>query len=49
MYGFAPEGWIHELNRLFPNLWTDLRKALENPKRFMNDDCVKFIGDVPSW
>ena len=40
---FPPEAWIHNLNRLFPNL------ALEAPKRFMNDECVKFIGDVPSW
>lgn len=46
---FPPGAWIHELNRLFPNLWADLRKARENPKRYMNDECVKFIGDVPAW
>lgn len=30
---YPPDRWIRQMNRKYPNLWTDLRKAYADPER----------------
>ena len=33
---YAPDVWIRQLNRTYPNLWTDLRKVYAEPEKILN-------------
>ena len=44
---FPPERWIHELNRMFPSLWTDLRKALADPRKILKGAAMELLDGLP--
>lgn len=48
---FAPDRWIRQLNRMIPNLWTDLRKTYADPTRLMKPDsgAMELLHFVPEW
>ena len=48
---YAPDVWIRQLNRTYPNLWTDLRKVYAEPEKILNSKSggVSLIKNVPDW
>lgn len=48
---YAPDRWIRQLNRMIPNLWTDLRKSYEEPLRVLNakSGALDMLRAVPDW
>lgn len=48
---FPPDRWIRELNRQYPSLWADLRKARENPGKIVrkNTEGMKLLSGIPDW
>jgi hypothetical protein len=48
---YAPDRWIRQLNRMIPNLWTDLRKSYAEPTRLMKADsgAMELLHSVPAW
>jgi len=48
---YAPDVWIRQLNRTYPNLWTDLRKVYAQPETILNSKSggVSLIKNVPDW
>ena len=48
---YAPDVWIRQLNRKYPNLWTDLRKMYAQPERILNSKSggIGLIKNVPDW
>ena len=48
---YAPDVWIRQLNRTYPNLWTDLRKVYAEPERILNTKSggLGLIRNVPDW
>lgn len=48
---YAPDRWIRELNRRYPNLWTDLRKGFNEPSTFLTRQpkALEMLGKVPDW
>ena len=48
---YAPDVWIRQLNRTYPNLWTDLRKVYAEPEKILNNKSggVSLIKNVPDW
>ena len=49
MHETPPEKWIHALNRKYPSLWTDLRKAYENPRKCLQPEDMQCLVGIPSW
>ena len=48
---YAPDRWIRQINRKYPNLWMDLRKTYENPEKVLRfgSEGMKLISGVPDW
>ena len=48
---YPPDKWIREVNRRYPNLWTDLRKVYENPSKMIrsNSGGIELLQSVPDW
>ena len=48
---YPPDKWIREVNRRYPNLWTDLRKVYENPSKMIrpNSGGIELLQSVPNW
>ena len=48
---YPPDRWIREVNRRYPNLWTDLRKAYEAPGDIlrMKSSGMDMLKNVPDW
>ncbi len=48
---YPPDKWIREVNRRYPNLWTDLRKAYEEPDDIlrMKSSGMDMLKSVPDW
>ena len=48
---YAPDRWIRELNRRYPNLWTDLRKSYNDPSSILHQKsaAIGLIDSVPEW
>ena len=48
---YPPDRWIRQMNRQYPNLWTDLRKAYEDPARVLNygTEGMALISGTPDW
>ena len=48
---YPPDKWIREVNRRYPNLWTDLRKAYEEPGDIlrMKSSGMDMLKSVPDW
>jgi len=48
---YAPDVWIRQLNRTYPNLWTDLRKVYARPETILNSKSggISLIRNVPDW
>ena len=48
---YAPDRWIRELNRRYPNLWTDLRKSYNDPSSILRQKsaAIGLIDSVPEW
>ena len=48
---YPPDRWIREVNRRYPNLWTDLRKVYEDPGKMIrpNSGGIELLQSVPDW
>ena len=48
---YAPDRWIRELNRRYPNIWVDLRKGFNEPNTFLSRQpkAQEMLGKVPDW
>ncbi len=48
---YAPDLWIRDLNRRYPNLWTELRKTYERPGDILRAGSggMELIRGVPDW
>lgn len=48
---FPPDRWIRQMNRKYPNLWTDLRKAYADPARALRSGAegLLMLKAVPEW
>lgn len=48
---YPPDLWIRELNKRYPNLWTDLRKSYSNPGNHLklDTDGLLSLQNVPDW
>ena len=48
---YPPDRWIRQMNRQYPNLWADLRKAYENPKEVLKhgSEGMELISGTPDW
>ena len=48
---YAPDRWIRELNRRYPNIWIDLRKGFNEPKIVLGRQpkALEILGKVPDW
>ncbi len=48
---YPPDKWIREVNRRYPNLWTDLRKVYEDPGKMVrpNSGGIELLQSVPDW
>ena len=48
---YAPDVWIRQLNKTYPNLWTDLRKIYANPEKIIRPKSggIELIQNVPDW
>ena len=48
---YAPDRWIRELNRRYPNIWVDLRKGFNEPNTFLSrqSKALEMLGKVPDW
>ena len=46
---YAPDRWIRELNRRYPNIWVDLRKGFNEPNTFLSRQpkAQEMLGKVP--
>ncbi len=48
---YAPDVWIRQLNKKYPNLWTDLRKYYADPAKIVDarSGGISLIKQVPDW
>ena len=48
---YAPDRWIREINRRYPNIWVDLRKGFNEPKMVLGHQpkALAMLGQVPDW
>ena len=48
---YAPDRWIRELNRRYPNIWVDLRKGFNEPHTLLGQQpkAMEMLGKVPDW
>ena len=48
---YPPDRWIRQMNRKYPNLWTDLRKAYANPEKVIRSgsEGMLMLQAVPDW
>ena len=46
MSPYAPDRWIRVLNRHFPNLWTRLRKAYQQPSLLGDREYMMSFGTL---
>lgn len=44
-----PERWLHELNRRYPSIWADLRKAYADPMKILKPSASVLLDGLPSW
>ena len=50
MSPYAPDRWIRVLNRHFPNLWTGLRKAYQQPSMLGDREAIaEYLSGTPDW
>ncbi len=48
---YPPDRWIRQMNRKYPNLWIDLRKAYADPARALriSAEGLLMLKAVPEW
>lgn len=48
---YPPDRWIRTLNRRLPNLWTEMRRTLNDPRLILKDTRAirEFYGKKPEW
>ena len=48
---YPPDRWIRQMNRKYPNLWTDLRKAYADPEKIIRSGAegMLMLRAVPNW
>ena len=48
---YAPDRWIREMNRRYPNLWAELRKGyVDTGKNLrLKSGAMELLGSVPDW
>ncbi len=48
---YAPDVWIRQLNRTYPNLWVDLRKVYADPGKIIRPKSggMELMKSVPDW
>jgi len=44
-----PSRWLHELNRHYPSIWADLRKAYADPMKILKPSAKPLLDGLPSW
>ncbi len=48
---YAPDIWIRQLNKNYPNLWTDLRKMYDDPSKVLRPAPKgnSMLKNIPEW
>ena len=48
---YAPDRWIREMNRRYPNLWTELRRKYADPSKMLRKGSggEELLRSVPDW